>query len=148
MATVTTQAAVKAALKAALLARALIVSDHIQVSYGEPGDEGRSEVIFIGTAAVNQDQEPRAFGSPGKRLEDYVLKVHAENSSKPSPEQAEARVIVLIGEVERAVIESPKLGVDGVSFIIPTGMTLRTSETETGNRAIATVNLSVTARLT
>jgi hypothetical protein len=143
----TTQAAVKAALKTALLARAVIVSDHVPVSYGEPGDEGRSEQIWIGTAFTEAIEEPRAF-RVGLRTEEYSLRVHVENASKPTPEQAEARVALVAAEVEQAVIDSPKLGVAGVSFIRPAGMALKTTESGSNARAIATVTLHVTARLT
>lgn len=146
-ASVTTQAAVKSALKTALLARTLIVADHVQVSYGEPGDEGRSEVIWIGTAVTEAPQEQRAF-RPGLRNEQYTLRVHVENASNPTPEAAEARVVALVAEVEACVIASPKLGVTGVSWIRPAGTNLQTSESVTPVRSIALVNLEVQARLT
>jgi hypothetical protein len=143
----TTQAAVKAALKTALLARTFIVNNHVPVSYGEPGDEGRSEQIWIGTAFTEQDQEPRAF-RPGLREETYTLKVHAENSSQPTPEAAEARVTLLVAEIEQVVIDNPKLGVAGVNWIRPSGGSLKTTEGGDLARSIAVVNLEVKARLT
>jgi hypothetical protein len=92
-------------------------------------------------------QEPRAFGT-NLREEEYSLKVHIENATNPTPEKAEARVVELAAEVEQVVIDNPKLGVEGVSWIRPAGVALQTTEGDGSSRAIAVVSLAVKARLT
>jgi hypothetical protein len=142
----TTQAAVKSALKTTILARSLVVTDHVQVLYGEPGDEGRRECIWIGTAQLQSPQEPVAFRK-GRRDEDYIIKVFAENGTKPTPEATEARAVELGAEVEAVVIANGTLGVQGVAWIMPIGVSLQTTETGDGPRSVATISLSVKARL-
>jgi hypothetical protein len=142
----TTQAAVKSALKTAILARTLITTDHVQVLYGEPGDTGRRECVWIGTALSPAPQEPRAF-RPGLRQEEYTIRIAAENWLLDTPEKAEARAVVLAGEVEACVIANQTLGVTGVSFIMPAGVSTQTTEADGTPRAIATISLMVSARL-
>ena len=142
----TTQAAVKAALKVAVLARTFITNNHIQVLYGEPGDEGRRECIWIGTSFTEAPQEPRAFRK-GLRLEEYTLKVRAEAGLDPTPEKAEARAVLLADEVEATIIDSINLGVANVSYISPAGGGLQSTEGDESSRAIATINLQIVARL-
>jgi hypothetical protein len=119
----------------------------VQILYGEPGDEGRRECIWIDTSYEEAPQEPRAF-KPGLREEEYTLKVYVENALNPTAEKAEARVVELAGAVEQVVINNPKLGVAGVSWIRPAGVTLQTTEGDGSSRAIAVVSLAVKARLT
>lgn len=141
----TTAAAAKAALKAALLTRPFITSGKVQVLYGEPGDEGRRETVWIGTAFSQAPQEQRAFRK-GLREEDYTLKVHCE-AQEPTPEKAEARAVLIAAEVEQAVIDNTTLGVANVSWIVPAGVDLQTTEGDGSSRAIAVVSLDAHGRL-
>jgi hypothetical protein len=139
-----TQAAVKSALKTALLARAGLSG--VQVLYGE-ADEQRREAIWMGASQQNSTQEPEAFRK-ALRIEDYTLLVHCENGTKPTPEETEARAVALAAEVEAEVITNDTLSVTGVAWIRPAGVELRTTESEDGPVSVATVSLAVKARLT
>jgi hypothetical protein len=119
----------------------------VQVLYGEPGDEGRRECIWIQTSFQQAPQEQTAMRK-GLREEDYIIKVHIENGNLSTPEKAEARVIELAAAVEQVAISDSTLGVlPNGGWIRPAGVDLQTTEFD-GTRAIATVNFSVKARLT
>lgn len=138
-----TQAAVKAALKAALVASAALSG--VQILYGE-ADERRREAIWLGATQPESTMEPAVFRK-GARDEEYVLEVHCENGTKPTPEATEARVTVLEAVIEALVIDNPTLGVSGVRWVRPDGMQLRTTESADGPVSIAVLRLKVKARL-
>src|SRR5262245_18922842 len=125
---VTTQPAVKAALQTALLARSFITTNKIQVEYGDPGDAGRREGIFISTAFDLSTLEPLLLRK-GKHEEDYVLRVHVLAGLQETPAKTEARAETIAEEVQQAVIDNTTLGVAGVSWIRPAGAELVTEVT-------------------
>lgn len=138
-----TQGAVKAALKAALLAWAPLAG--VQILYGE-ADERRREAIWLGATQPDASMEPAVFRK-GARDEMYILEVHCENGLASKPEKTEERVLAMEAEIETLVINNTTLGVTGVRWINPVGVTLRTTESEQGVVSIATLQLRVKARL-
>jgi hypothetical protein len=117
----------------------------IQVLYGE-ADERRREAIWMGNIQLGVSEEPRAL-RPGAREEDYTLLVHCENGTKSTPEATEARAIELANLVTAVVDANPNLGVPNVSWVVPAGTELRTTESEDMPVSVATVSLQVKARL-
>lgn len=141
----TTMAAVKAALKTM---SKTAVGPNVQVTYGDPGEMARTEMIYIG-AAVDNEQEPVALRSgPRKRDENYTVAIRIEVSSKGTPEAVEARAVLFATAIETAIAADPKLGnVPNVLWAVVSGMSLDTTETTEKPRCVLSIDVSVKARL-
>lgn len=144
----TTQPAVKAALKAKLSAAPALSG--VQILYGV-NDEQRRETIWLGATLQEPIMEPAAFrAGGGARNEEYVLEVHCENGTKPTPEATEARAATLEAAVEAVVFADVTLGLSaaGVRSVYPSGVITRTVEGPDGPVSTITLRLNVKARLT
>lgn len=145
---VTTQPALKAALKTALEARSFITTNKIQVDYGEPGDSGRREGILISTAFDPATMAPLVLRR-GKNEEDYVLRVHVLAALQETPAKTEARAETIAEEIQAAVdgAGTPPFGLATVSWVRVAGTELMTETNADGLMTRLTVLLNVKARL-
>ncbi len=146
MSSVTTQPAVKAALKTALEARPNLA--HITVDYGEPGDSARREAILISTATDTASKTPLVLRK-GRNEEDYQLRVHVWSAVLETPQKTEARAETLAEEIEAAVnaAGTPPFGLAEVSWVRVSGTELVTEVNSDGPITRLTVVLSVKSRL-
>mgnify|MGYP003657971435 FL=1 len=123
----------------------------IQVTYGDPGGAARRECVFLGDITNNQ-HDPASFSTnPRRRLEDFDLEVFCFVNSKPrsSPQDCEARAIVLATAVEDVIINDPQLGnLTGLLWCSVASMSMSCIETGDGPASTVTVNISAHARLT
>lgn len=144
---VTTQPAVKAALKAAIEARSFIATNRIQVDYGEPGDAGRREAVLISTAFDPATMGPLVMRR-AKNEEDYTLRVHVLSGLLETPAKTEARAELIAQEVQAAVdgAGTPPFGLASVSWVRVAGTELLTEATDAPTTRL-TVLLNVKARL-
>lgn len=141
MATTTTMAAVKAALKTLIAARPGLSG--VQVVYGDVGDKIRNESIRLG-ATTTGDQESPAFRSgTQRRRESYTLEVIIEVVGTGSVETIEARAVEISSEVEAITASNPKLDdVPNLLFVFVEGMDMETTELGgTGPRSV--IELSI-----
>jgi hypothetical protein len=141
----TTMAAVKSALKTMVTTA---VGSGVLITYGDPGETARTEMVYIG-AAVDNAHDPVALRSgPRKRDEDYTVSIMVEVSSKGTPEATEARAVALGTLIETAIAADPKLNnTANVLWAVVSGMSLDTSEAATAPRTRLTIDVSVKARL-
>jgi hypothetical protein len=142
----TTIVAVKRALRDGLALRPALQG--VLVNYGDPGDRGRREQIWMGRIQ-RADQEPVALRQGRrKRDEDYDLWVHIDVASKVTPEDNEARAIEIVQEVESLLADDPSIGnVPGVLWAVVSQMRLNTVETADGPSTSAIVTVNVRGRL-
>ena len=145
MGLVTTQPALKAALRTALAARGGLAG--IEVDYGEP-QEGRREAVYVSTALDSDSMTPLVMRK-NKREEDYTLKVHVWSAKLETPAKTEARAEVLAEEIEAAVLAAgtPPFGVSAVSWVRVAGTELATEVTAEGPSTRLTVLLAVKGRI-
>ena len=139
-------------VKAALLTKLKAESDlsGIQITYGDPGQAGRREFIFIGdVTASGQDPESLSSGRR-RRIESYTLDVIVSVQSKPQGlQENEQRAVVLASAVENVVADNPTLSsLDGLMFIECAGMSVTSNEAGAdGPHSQITVHFAVKARL-
>ena len=139
-------------VKSTLLTKLKAESDlsGIQITYGDPGQAGRRECIFIGdVTASGQDPESLSSGRR-RRIESYTLDVIVSVQSKPQGlQENEQRAIVLASAVENVVADNPTLSsLDGLMFIECSGMSVTSNEAGVdGPHSQITVHFAVKARL-
>lgn len=146
MPTMSTMAAVKAALTTALDARSAL--DGVLVTYGDAGDLATMETIRLGDTTFGI-QEPAALRpSKRRRFEEYTLEVTVEVIGKVTPQANEARAIALAAEVEDAVAVDPTVGaVTNLLFAYVTGMEMSTTETVSGPRTEVMIEITCKGNL-
>jgi hypothetical protein len=142
----TTAAALKAALKTAMIAEAGLSG--VPVSYGEPGDTARTEHIWIGAATAG-DSDLVAFKSGRtRRDESYTVDVVVDVSSMDSAETSEARAVVLVTVIEEMLADDPKLNdVPNLLWCIVESWDLSTQEGAQGPRSVMRLTLKARGRL-
>lgn len=143
----TTMAACRAAL-VVLLDGDVSIGD-VPVSYGEPGDLGERQHIWVG-AAVTNDQEIRGMASiPTKRVEDYSFPLHVEVIGYRSTSRAnEAQAVVLSAAIETLVAADPTLGgVTNLLWCYVGGIDLDTTEHPDGVRTTLEMTMLAKGRL-
>ena len=139
-------------VKSTLLTKLKADSDlsGIQITYGDPGQAGRRECIFIGdVTASGQDPESLSSGRR-RRIESYTLDVIVSVQSKPQGlQENEQRAIVLASAVENVVADNPTLSsLDGLMFIECACMSVSSNEAGAdGPHSQITVHFAVKARL-
>lgn len=123
-------------------------SDAVPVSYGEPGDLGRSEHIWIG-ATASIDQEQRALAAtPTKRVEDFTFPLMIEVIGYTTARACEAQAAALSQVIETLVAADPTIGgVDGLLWMMVTAIELDTSEHVDGPRTTLELTMAGKARL-
>ena len=143
----TTIAACRAAL-VDLLDGDVSIGD-VPVSYGDPGNIGERQHIWLG-ATVTGDQEPRAMASvPTKRVEDYTFPLWIEVIGyRKTSRLNEGRAAVLAAAIETLVAADPTLGgVTNLTWCIVSGMDFDTDETVDGPRTTVEITMSAKGRL-
>jgi len=142
----TTAAALKSALKTAMAAEASLAG--VPITYGEPGDQARSEHIWIG-AATDGDQELASFRSGRKRRDEtYNLDIVVDVTSIGKVEANEARAVLLGTVIEEMLADDPKVGsVTNLLWCIVDSFELDSHETAEGPRSTYTLTLSARGRL-
>lgn len=142
----TTAAALKSALRAAMLAE--VALSGVPVSYGEPGDTARTEHIWIGAATAG-DSEPTAFKSGRTRRDEaYTVDVVVDVSSMASPETSEARAVVLVTAIDEMLADDPKLNeVPNLLWCVLESWDLSTQEGAQGPRTVMRLTLKARGRL-
>ena len=141
--------AFKARLLTQLQANATLSS--IQVTYGAPGGAARSECVFLGDV-INNRHEPESL-SPGRRrrIEEFDLEVFVAVGSKArsSPQDNEARAVVLADAVETVIVEDPQLNdLSGLLYCQVSSIEMSTVETGEGPFTTITLTINAKARLT
>ena len=142
----TTAAALKSALKTQMTQEAALGG--IPISYGEPGDQARSEHIWIG-AATDGDMEPASFRSGRTRRDEvYTLDIIVDVTSIGKVEANEARAVLLGTAIEEMLADDPKVGaVTNLLWCVVEGFILDSHETGEGPRSTYTLKLSARGRI-
>ena len=139
----------KARLLTQLQANATLSS--VQVTYGDPGGAARRECVFLGDI-INNRHEPESISTGRRRrIEEFDLEVIVSVGSKPrsSPQDNEARAVVLADAVETVIVEDPQLNnLTGLLYCQITSMELSTVETGEGPLTEITLTIQAKARLT
>jgi len=142
----TTAAAVKAALRAAMLAEAGLAG--VPVSYGEPGDLARSEHIWIGSATTGDSDLVAFKAGRNRRDESYLVDVVVDVSSMASAETSEARAVELVTVIEEMLADDPKLGeVPNLLWCILESWDLTTQDYADGPRSVMSLSLKARGRI-
>ena len=138
---VSTMAAIKANLKAAIVADASFSG--VQVTYGDAGATARRERVWLGATEIGSSETPAFRAGKQRRRESYTLHVWVEVIlSGGTPEAAEARAIALASAVEDIVASDPKVGdTPGLLFARCEGLELDTVEHADGPRALVDVSI-------
>ena len=142
----TTMAAVRAAV-VDLIDGDVSIGD-VPVSYGEPGNLGERQHIWVG-ATVSVDQEIRAMAAtPTKRVEDYTFPLMIEVIGYPTPRTNEAQAVVLSAAIETLIAADPTIGgVTNLLWCIVTGIELDTTEHVDGPRTTLEMTLTAKGRI-
>jgi len=142
----TTAAALKTALKTAMAADVGLVN--IPISYGDPGDLGRTEHIWMGAAEEGSSEPTGMRSSRKRREEEYVFDVVVEVSSKARPESNEARAVVLGTIIEELIADDPKISnTTNLLWVMLDSFELDTTELSEGPRTVFTLTLRAKGRL-
>jgi hypothetical protein len=144
MSTSSTIVETKRALVQALRARPALSG--VQVSYSHPGRLVEGESIYMGGA--RGEHEPAAIRAGRKpRTEVYTLDVLCEVSRRGgSVEEAEARALELLAEVESVLAEDPQLG-GRLQWALASEIELDGGLTDDGAFVIGRLGVSCRARL-
>lgn len=122
--------------------------DGVLVSYGDPGAQGRRELISVGDARFSEQSPVHLRAAPSRREENYDLDVTVAVLGKPTNEKNELRAVELVHEIEETVSDDPTLGgVEGVLFATVSEMSFKTDQTGDGPVTTVIVTLEVKARL-
>ena len=124
---------------------------NIQVTYGDPGAAARRECVFLGDIINNTHEAESLSTGRRRRIEDFECEVFVSVNSKPrsSPQDCEARAVVLADAVETVVVEDPQLGnLTGLLWCSISSMSMNTVETGDGPLTTITINIQARARLT
>lgn len=143
----TTMAAVRAAV-VDLIDGDISIGD-VPVSYGDPGNIGERQHIWLG-ATVEAEQEIRSMAAtPTKRVEDYTFPLVIEvGGSYGSPRATEAQAVVLSAAIETLIAADPTLGgVTNLLWCIVAGIELDTSEGGDGARTTLEMTIAAKGRL-
>ena len=145
----TIMASFKAQLLTELQAHSTLSS--IQVAYADPGGAARRECVFLGDISNNQHDPESISSGRRRRIEDFDLEVFVFVNSKPrsSPQDCEARAIVLADAVEEVVADDPQLSnLTGLLYCQVSEMSMSTVETGDGPATTVTLTINAKARLT
>ena len=139
-----------ASFKALLLAQMQAASslNGLQITYGDPGEAMRRESIFLGDVDSGT-QTPESFSTGARRrVEDFTVDVILAIQSKPTPQTAEARALVLVNAVEQILVDSPQLGgsIAALQFCEVEGMSMTTNQADQPN-TVCTIRIHAKARL-
>jgi len=146
MATTSTMAAFKAALKAAIAADAQLAG--VQVAYGDPGDKGRKEAVWLGESVLGEVEPASMRSGQKRRREDYEVSVTIEVMSKRTPEASETRAILISGEIEDLLAADTTVGaVPNLLWAFVRGLEMETSEGADGPRTVIDLTIGVVADL-
>jgi len=122
----------------------------VQVTYGDPGGAARRECVFLGDIE-SADHEPSGFSTgPRRRLEVFDLEIVTFVNSKPrsSPQDCEARAIVLSSAAADVVAADPQLGgLSGLLWCRVSSMSMSTVETGDGPATTIRQTINAHARL-
>jgi len=144
--TVSTMAALKSAIKAAIAADTDLAG--VQVYYGDPGDKGRRECIWLGASSLGEQEHPAMKAGKKRRREDYDLTVIIEVMSKRTPEASEARAVLLCGEVEDLLAADTTVGsVPNLLWAYVSDMEMNTTEGVDGPRSVIDLTIRAVADL-
>ena len=122
--------------------------DGVLTSYGDPGAQGRKELISVGDVRVGEQSPVNLRATPSRREENYELEVTVAVIGKATNEKNETRCVELVHEIEEVVSNDPTLGgVPGLLFVVVSEMSLRTDQTGDGPVTTAIVTLDVKARM-
>ena len=144
----TIMASFKAQLLTELQAHSTLSS--IQVTYADPGGAARRECVFLGDISNNQHDPESISSGRRRRIEDFDLEVFVFVNSKPrsSPQDCEARAIVLADAVEEVVADDPQLSnLTGLLYCQVSEMSMSTVETGDGPATTVTLTINAKARL-
>ena len=123
----------------------------IQVTYGDPGGSARNECVFLGDV-INNRHEPESLSTGRRRrIEDFDVEVFVQVGSKArsSPQDNEARAVVLSDAVETVIVEDPQLNdLSGLLYCQVRSMEMSTVETGEGPFTTITLTINAKARLT
>ena len=122
----------------------------IQVTYGDPGGAVRRESVFLGDIINNRHTPESLSTGRRRRIEDFECEVFVSVNSKPrsSPQDCEARAVVLADAVETVIVEDPQLGgLSGLLYCEVSSMQMSTVETGDGPLTQITINVQAKARL-
>jgi len=136
---------VAAALRAALVDALDPLLDPVNVHYGSPGDLGRTETVWMGSArddATDSSQRVGALGVPVRRSEELHMDLVVEVMSKTTARASEARAVALGLIFEEYLAANPTIGgVTNLLWCIVEGMELDTAETADGPRTMLVYQL-------
>ena len=123
----------------------------IQVTYADPGNAARSECVFLGDV-INNRHEPESLSTGRRRrIEEFDLEVIVGVGSKArsSPQDNEARAVVLADAVETVIVEDPQLNdLSGLLYCQVSSIEMSTVETGEGPMTTITLTINAKARLT
>lgn len=147
MSTLSTVAAAKAAIVAALSARAALAD--VDVHYAYPGESAFRERIFLGNEVLSKQKAAAQRTGAKPREETYELPLVIETLQPgKTPEETEARLGVLGDEVAAVLETWPTLGVAGVNWMgIGDDIDWGVYRRDTGCIGRLTVAVDVRARL-
>jgi len=141
----TTMAAFKTALVAAITAEGSI---NVPVSYGDPGDLGRREHIWLGATTPLESETVSFKAGRKRRQESYSVEVVIEVLNDSHPEDAETRACALSAIIEEMLADDPKVNaVTNLLFAVLEDMEMETTQTGEGVRTVLTMSVRVEARL-
>lgn len=150
---ITTAAAVKATLVAAIRDLPTVDTSTVLVSYAQPVETPRRETIHLGDVEDGEQTPVALRAGRRKRQEDYTLSVVVTVASSPTPEKTDARAAALAGAVEEFLADHPKLydeagpgpaPVPGLIAALASGVNLTTGLSSDG--AVSTLTLTVAVK--
>lgn len=144
MGTVSTVPVVKDALVTTLDAR--VGLDGVQVAREWPGDAIKAEAIWLGKVDGTHQIATMRAGRKD-RAEEYRLEVIV-SVVKNGVEAAEERAFVLLGEIESALADDPRIGLTSINWATVADFESVTTRGQSGAVAEIRVFVEVNARLT
>ena len=123
----------------------------IQVTYGDPGGAARNECVFLGDVFNNRHEPESLSTGRRRRIEEFDLEVIVGVGSKArsSPQDNEARAVVLADAVETVIVEDPQLNdLSGLLYCQVSSIEMSTVETGEGPFTTITLTINAKARLT
>ena len=142
---------VAAALRAALVDALDSLVAPVPFHYGAPGDLGRTETIWMGSAreaSTDGSQDVRQLGVPVRRREDLRMDLVIEVMSKNTARASEARAVALGLIIEEYLADNPTVGgVTNLLWCLVDGVQLDTNETADGPRTTLVYSLRTLADL-
>jgi len=142
----TTAAALKTALITAMGNEAAL--DGIPKAYGDPGELGRTEHIWIGAATDGESFNPTFRAGRKRREEEYTIDVTVMVSSMARPEINEARAVTIGTVIAEMLADDPQVNaVTNLMWCALDAWELDTIETGEGPQTTYTLTLRAKGRL-